>query len=34
MQDREFAVDDFQTLTGRTIDALWEECVRDLGKKP
>lgn len=34
MQDREFVVDDFRTLTGRTVDALWEECVRDLGKKP
>lgn len=34
MQDREFAVDDFRTFTGTALDALWEECVRDLGKKP
>ena len=33
MQDREFAVSDFQTLTGTALDSLWDECVRDLGKK-
>ena len=27
MQDREFVIEDFKTLTGKTIDELWEECV-------
>ncbi len=34
MQDREFAIEDFQTMTGTTIDALWEDSVRELKKKP
>lgn len=35
MQDRDFDLSDFQKLTGSSIDALWEECVRDLAvKKP
>lgn len=34
MQDREFAPSDFGTITGCTVDELWAECVRDLGKKP
>lgn len=34
MQDREFTVDDFRTATGTPLDSLWEDCVRDLGKKP
>jgi hypothetical protein len=34
MQDREFAVEDFRTLTGSSLDSLWEDCVRDLEKKP
>ncbi len=27
MQDREFVIEDFKTLTGKTVDELWEECV-------
>jgi len=27
MQDREFVIEDFKTLTGKTIDELWEECL-------
>jgi len=34
MQDGEFAVDDFRMLAGTALDTLWEECVRDLEKKP
>lgn len=33
LQDREFALDDFRTFTGKTVDALWQECVRELGKE-
>ncbi|MCE9605529.1 MAG: basic secretory family protein [Planctomycetia bacterium] len=29
MQNRDFATEDFRTLTGTTLDALWEECVRE-----
>lgn len=32
MQAQEFAEKDFQTFTGHSLDALWEECVRDLEK--
>ncbi len=32
MQDKEFKVDDFQVIAGRTLDALWDECVADLGR--
>lgn len=34
MQFREFTADDFRTMTGTTLDRLWEECVRELGKNP
>ena len=34
MQDREFAIEDFQTMTGTAIDDLWDESVRELKKKP
>lgn len=34
MQDREFTPDDFRTFTGSPVDALWDECVRELAKKP
>lgn len=27
MQDREFVIEDFKTLTGKTVDELWEDCV-------
>lgn len=27
MQDREFVIEDFKVLTGKTIDELWDECV-------
>lgn len=33
-QDGEFTEADFKTLTGRPVEALWERCVRDTGKKP
>jgi hypothetical protein len=33
LQDRDFSVDDFKTITGSTVDALWDECVKDLSKK-
>jgi len=34
MQDRAMTLEDFKTLTGKTVDELWGECVRELGKKP
>jgi Peptidase of plants and bacteria len=33
MQDREFNVDEFKTITGKTIDELWDACVADLEPK-
>lgn len=33
MQAKEFAVGDFQTFAGESLDALWEACVADLDKK-
>ena len=32
MQDKEYKVEDFQAIAGRTLDALWDECVADLGR--
>jgi Peptidase of plants and bacteria len=32
MQDKEFKVEDFHAIAGRTLDALWDECVADLGR--
>lgn len=33
LQNRQFAIGDFQDLTGKTIDELWEECSRSMSKK-
>ena len=30
MQERAFAVEDFKKLTGKTVEELWAECVREL----
>ena len=30
--DGTFEVGDFETVAGRSVDALWAECVSDLGK--
>ncbi|MEZ6142050.1 MAG: basic secretory protein-like protein [Zavarzinella sp.] len=32
LQKREYKQEDFKTLTGRDLEVLWEECVRDLAK--
>ncbi len=32
MQNREFSIEDFKTLTGKTVDELWQECVKDLNQ--
>jgi len=32
MQDRTMMLEDFKTLTGKTVDELWGECVRELTK--
>jgi hypothetical protein len=32
MQERAFAIEDFQTLTGKTVEELWGECVKETGK--
>lgn len=34
MQDRTMTLEDFKTLTGKTVDELWGECVRESRKKP
>lgn len=33
MQNREFQIGDFKTITGKTVDTLWEECVKEMEKK-
>jgi hypothetical protein len=33
MQSREFALGDLKTMTGKTIDELWSQCVEELNKK-
>jgi hypothetical protein len=30
MQDKEFTLSDFETATGKPLDALWSECVKEL----
>ena len=30
MQDREFRVENFEELTGKSVDTLWAECVKEL----
>lgn len=32
MRDRSFEMSDFKTMTGSTIDELWDECVKELSK--
>jgi Peptidase of plants and bacteria len=32
MQDKSFTIEDFQTIAGRPIDALWDECRAELNK--
>ena len=32
MRDRSFEMSDFKTMTGSTIDELWDECVEELSK--
>jgi hypothetical protein len=32
MQSREFVIGDFKEFTGKTVEALWEECVGEFGK--
>jgi hypothetical protein len=34
MQERKYSDGDFQSFTGKSIDELWKECVRDLKKEP
>jgi hypothetical protein len=34
LQNRQFTIDDFRTLTGKSIDTLWEDCVRALSDGP
>ncbi len=34
LQERDFSVADFKTLTNKTVDELWEECVKELSQKP
>jgi hypothetical protein len=33
MQNREFTVDDFKAVTGKTVDELWTECVDELNRE-
>lgn len=33
LQSREFSITDFKEMTGKTVEALWEECVAELSKK-
>jgi hypothetical protein len=33
LQDRDFTMDDFKTLTKSTVDELWAECVKELAEK-
>jgi hypothetical protein len=32
MQEGKFAIGDFEDIAGRSADALWEECVKELNK--
>jgi hypothetical protein len=33
MQEGTFKLEAFQTVTGKTADQLWQECVADLAEK-
>ncbi len=32
LQDGDFSIDDFEKITGKSVDLLWEECVRELNR--
>lgn len=32
IQDGDFSIDDFETITGKSVELLWEECVRELNR--